>query len=278
MRNYLDYSPPGLCFIGTAILGAAGISAGSSLVGGKKGAQAATQAASIQAGAAEQALGFEENVFGTLQNQLAPYVQYGTNALQTLLPTAAAAGTTPIDLSIPQWQPTNAQLASTPGYQFTLNQGLEAIQGRGGVPTANAAAFASNLASTTYQQQYGNYLAQVQNIMAVNSQNLQQRAQNFNIASAASGVGSNAIATGAGIGASIGGQVAQSMNQVGAAQASGVVGSANALNAGLAGVGSSATNAATLLALTGGNAATAAGANMPLPAGTTSAGGVYYPA
>ena len=147
------------------------------------------------------------------------------------------------------------------------------MQGRGGVNAANAATFAANLGSTTYQQQYGNYLAQVQNVMALNSQKLQQNAQVYNVASGAAGIGLNAIQAGMGQAASLTPQITGAIGNQSAALASGVIGSANALNQGLAGVGGSATNAATLLALTGGNAATAAGAQpIPLNASQTAVG------
>jgi len=277
MRDYLDYSPPSLCqFLAglttsQAILGSAGISGATSLAGGKKGANAATQAAQIQAQAAQAALQFEEGVYAQGQQQLAPYIQFGTNFLQNQLPGIVQTATTPIDLSIPQWTPTMAGLEQTPGYQFTQYETLNAIQGRGGVPTANAATLAGDLASTTYQQQYGNYLAQVQNVMALNSQKLQQNAQIYNAGMGAAGVGSTAIGMGLGQAAALTPQIASAAQNVGAAQASGVVGAANALTGGLAGVGGAATNAATLLALTGGNAATAAGAT-PLTATQTAVG------
>jgi hypothetical protein len=212
------------------------------------------------------ALQFEEGVYQTGQNQLAPYIQFGTNFLQNQLPGIVQTATTPIDLSIPQWTPTTAGLEQTPGYQFTMQEGLEAMQGRGGVNAANAATWAANLGSTTYQQQYGNYLAQVQNVMALNSQKLQQNAQIYNAGMGAAGVGSTAIGMGLGQAAALTPQIAAATQQVGAAQASGVVGAANALTAGMTGVGGAATNAATMLALTGGNAAQAAGAQNPYAA------------
>jgi hypothetical protein len=70
------------------------------------------------------------------------------------------------------FQPTMAQLAATPGYQFTLGQGLQATQnsfasqglGASGAAARGAANYAENLASTTYQQQFQNYWTQNQAI------------------------------------------------------------------------------------------------------------------
>lgn len=66
------------------------------------------------------------------------------------------------------FNPTMAQLEQTPGYQFTLDQGLKATQnsyaaqglGTSGAAMKGADQYATGLASTTYNQQLQNYLTQ----------------------------------------------------------------------------------------------------------------------
>lgn len=84
------------------------------------------------------------------------------------------------------WNPTMQQLASTPGYQFTLQQGLQGVQnqysgmglGVSGAEQKGAASYASGLASQTYDQQlknaesiYGENL----NAYNLNTQNYEQQ-------------------------------------------------------------------------------------------------------
>jgi hypothetical protein len=270
---------------GTAILAGAGISGASSLAGGKKGASAATDAAGLQAASAQRAIDFQREVFNRIQGNIQPFLDFGTGAIPSFQ--GAIPGlTAPIDTSLPQWSPTQAQLEQTPGYQFTLSQGLRAAQnqltagglGRGGPSQQGAINYATNLASTTYQQQFSNYLSQVQNLMASRSQELQQRGQQYNMLAGPVNTGLQAAAAGAGAAVPISGQIAQNIQNVGAAQASGVVGSANALTGGLTGVGNAASNAANLFALTrtAGNDPGFTG-NAPVSGASTPIVGVDYP-
>lgn len=185
-----------MCDPATAILGAGAVGGLSSLVGGGISAGAATSAAKIQANAAvqaaqlqtnqeQQALNLQQNEFNTTQANLAPFVAEGnvaqgyiTNDLgQLTTPVVQGFGQT-VSQALGQTQsplaaastvqlPQNLQqLAQTPGYQFALQQGLEATQnsyaaqglGTSGAALKGAANYAEGLASTTYQQQYQNAL------------------------------------------------------------------------------------------------------------------------
>ena len=72
--------------------------------------------------------------------------------------------------------PTMAQLEQTPGYQFTLGQGLESVQngaaarglGVSGASEKAAANYATGLASNTYQQQFTNALNSYQTNLNAN--------------------------------------------------------------------------------------------------------------
>jgi hypothetical protein len=150
--------------------GVAGVAnAAGSLIGGNKAAGGAGQSQYLQA------LEMNQNIANT-----APFIgagQYATNALQAGLQSGQFG--TPMDLSgmptagqAPQapgpfvWNPTMEGLAQTPGYQFTLDQGLRATQssaaarglGMSGAAMRGAADYAGGLASKTYDQQLKNAL------------------------------------------------------------------------------------------------------------------------
>jgi hypothetical protein len=152
--------------------------------------------------------------------------------------------------------PTAAQAAATPGYQFALQQGENAITdnasalGTTGSGATGAALdqYANNMASTNYQQVYNNAL--------------QQYDQNYNIFSNNQANQWNRLASTAGIGQTSAGQLTSaggnfgntsstalmnagnsinnSLNNEGAALGSGYVGSANAWGGALGNIGNSA--------------------------------------
>jgi hypothetical protein len=125
------------------------------------------------------------------------------------------------------FQPTQAQLEATPGYQFNLSQGLKSTQngyaaqglGTSGAALKGAATYASGLADTTYQNQFKNAL----DSYTTNVSRLQ------NIASLGENAGANTGNFGTQTAANIG------QTAVGAANASaaGTIGSANAITGGI---------------------------------------------
>ena len=206
------------------------------------------------------------------QNQVntAPFIgagQYATNALQAGLqsgqygtqmdlsgmPTAAQAPTAPGPFV---WNPTMEGLAATPGYQFTLDQGLKAVQssaaarglGMSGAAMRGAADYATGKASQTYDQQltnalnintqglniYGKQLAgyqaqgqQFQNQFSDfwgNQQN--QYKQFYDLAS----LGSNSAAGQATSGTTAASNIGAAAQQAGAIQGAGIQGAGNALS------------------------------------------------
>lgn len=132
------------------------------------------------------------------------------------------------------FNPTMAQLSQTPGYQFTLGQGLMATQnsfaaqglGSSGAAMKGAAQYAEGLASTTYQQQFNNYWAQNQSI--------------YNELMGMSGLGENAAAMVGNNATATGQSVGNTLTSGAAATAAGTVGAANAASGGLSGLSSSA--------------------------------------
>jgi hypothetical protein len=205
---------------------------------------AASSAANTQANALNKASAAQQAEQGTIVQSLAPYNNIGQNAATQLgqltganpntgvAPTAGAGQLGYSSLTAP-FQPTMAQLANTPGYQFTLNQGLQNTEnaytneglGRSGAALKGSANYAEGLAATTYQQQFTNYLGQNQQI--------------YNMLNNQVATGENAAAeTGV-----LGTQNTTAANTLaanaGGASAAGQIGSANATAGGLSGVGSS---------------------------------------
>lgn len=147
--------------------------------------------------------------------------------------------------------PTAAQAAQTPGYQFQLQQGEQALQNsaaaKGGLLSGNTAQaldqFGQGLASSNYQQTYNNALNQYQTAYNQFQQNQQNQ---FNRLGSLAGVGQTAAgqlnsagqqaASNIGnISQTAGAQIGQSAQNAGAATASGYVGQANALGGALSG-------------------------------------------
>ena len=132
---------------------------------------------------------------------LQPYSQAGLNGLNNL--TSAMPGLTA------NFDPSNLQ--NTPGYQFALNQGLNAINSsasaRGllnsGGTMASLNNYAQNAAGQQYQNAFNNYQAQNQ--------------QNYNMLSGIAGIGQNAAAQQVGVNTNYANQVGS--NDMGGANA-----------------------------------------------------------
>ena len=154
--------------------------------------------------------------------------------------------------------PTAAEAAQTPGYQFALGQGLQALDrgaaARGNLLTGGTMEaeqqYGQGLASQTYQQTFNNALTQYQQAY---NQFQQGQANTYNRLAGLAGTGqvsagqlgqeggqaansvANTILTG-------NQQIGQQMNNAAAANASGYVGSANAWNSAISGIGNSLSN------------------------------------
>jgi hypothetical protein len=273
-----------------SIVGAIGAAAGlgSSIFGGITQANAAQAGASAQESKAQQAQALElqnQQAGIAAQNQVWSGTQAAEAPYQALGQTSANAYTNL--LNNPFTAPTLTQAENTPGYQFNLQTGTQAINenaaATGNLNSGNTGValqkFGQGLATTTYQQAYNNALqsystnlnaaGQGVNVGLNSTQQLgtfgQQNANNL----------SNLYLTG-------GQQQASQLNNQGAAIAAGDVGAANAY----ANMANGATNA-----ITGGLAMSAIGtpgglsgsyypsSGLGTPYGTgTMLGGTYYPA
>lgn len=264
----------------TAILAGGALSAGSSLFGASNASSAATQAARIQAAAAQQGVDLQRAEFQQTQQNLSPFMEAGVSALNQLRgftgtdPGSNASGagalgpnavlTSPISTASgiqTSFAPSPGQLAATPGYQFVLGQGKLAVGNQmaasglaGSGPAGKGLVnYAEGLAGTTYQQQFANWQSQqqlkLQNFLSEANLTLAQRQQIFNMLGGLATTGQNAAAGLGGLGLQTATQASNLLTSGAAASAGGVVGSANALNAGLTNTGSAASNTALLLAL-----------------------------
>lgn len=221
-----------------AVIGAGVLGAGAAIYSGSKASGAAKQAAQVQSDAANRAADLQQQRFEAVQKNLQPFVDFGQGQipnLNSLLP----GGDNPTQKAVMSLlgigpnglDPAARQkfLESTPGYQFTRDQGLRAVQngfaaqglGRSGAALKGGASFATGLADTTYEQQLQNYVNTWQN--------------QFNNTY-------NSVALGSNAGAQLGTQGIQSGQIQGnfstsgaAATAGGIVGGTNALTSGITG-------------------------------------------
>jgi len=246
------------------------ISGGTSLLGGLFGSNAASKAAEQQAAAANNAANFAKNqqnqALGTINSNLtselgllSPYLQGGNQAMANLSSLVSAPGQGLLTPWTGQFQaPTAEQAAATPGYQFQVEQANKQAQNsaaaRGGLlngGTAKAlAAYNQGLASENYNNVYNrsfNEYLQNYNQFLTNQNNMYSRLRDLSgvgLSAANSGLGAYNAATGQTVGTLMDTSrtVGQDLTNAGAAQASGTVGSANAWNGALSGIGNAALN------------------------------------
>jgi len=229
--------------IGAAILGAGVLGAGASIFGSASQVGAEEQAIAAQKQMYQQGLGVQQGYVGQAQQTLNPFIQSGQQDLNLYNYGIGASATAPAGantngmasgaLTAPF---TAASLASTPGYQFTLGQGLKSTQnsfaaqglGDSGAALKGAASYSTGLAQNTYNQQFQNYLAQNQQI--------------GNLMLGGAQVGAGAAGTLGSIYGGAGNAALGGATQTGAGIASSTAGIGNALAGGAAGVANSATS------------------------------------
>ncbi len=213
-----SFVPRSDCSVATAIIGSAVIGGGASIMGSQNAADAQTRAS-------QAAIAAQQQQFAITQQNLEPYNLAGQGALtQQQLLTGTNPGGNPLTAPLTaRFNPTMAQLAATPGYQFTLGQGLESTQnayaaqglGSSGAALKGAANYATGLANTTYNQQLQNYLT--------------QNAQTYNMLQGQVGIGENAAAQVGNASTATGQGIAQSQTNIGQAQAAAAIAQGNAV-------------------------------------------------
>lgn len=235
--------------IGLGVAGSVAGGVGAGLAGSAQ-AGAAKSAAQLQFQEQQASLAEQQREFNINQQNLAPWLKAGTQGINSLAALLSTPGQGLLTPWTQQFQaPTADQAAQTPGYQFTLQQGQNALQNsaaaQGGLLSTGALktlqGYTTGLANQTYQDVYNRALTEYQqsyNIFQGNQTNT------FNRLAALSGVGQTAANTLGGLGQdaarnianinmTAGGQIGNSLMNAGAATASGYAGIANAITGGI---------------------------------------------
>jgi hypothetical protein len=213
-----------------AILGAGALSAGASIYASGNAADAAKSAAALQANAQNQATALQSSALTTELGNLNPFTAGGENAQNLLnldLPQLATGVTPPVPM-------TQDQLEATPGYQFNLEQGQKAVTnaaaarglGSSGAALKGAAGYATGLADSTYQNQFGNAQTIWQD-QITNSNNI------FSRLLSAAGLGENAAAMSGSQGIQGANNIANTITSGANAQAASGIAGANAISNGV---------------------------------------------
>jgi len=206
-----------------------------SLFGGLLGSSASEEAAQQYEQALQQGMNFLQNEQQTGIAGTAPFLaggQQGATTLAGLMSTPGAGLLTPWTQ---QFTPlSGAQVQQTPGYQFQLQQGENAIQnsaaGQGSLLTGRTLGALNNFAQGTANQAYQQYgvedpLLQYQSAYQSFLNNQQNT---YNMLSGLSNQGLQAAGMQNNLLTGLGGDIASMMGQKGAAAAGGTIGSANA--------------------------------------------------
>jgi hypothetical protein len=220
-------------WVAGAIVGAGALSAGSSLAAGGKAASAAKDAADKQEKEAQQT-----------RADLLPYNTAGQSVLPdlTALAKSGPTGGGPDYVSqaagMVPGQMTQAELEATPGYQFTLTQGLKATQaaaaarglGVSGAALKGASTYATGLADKTYQDQFNIAQQRFGDVLGLNTSQQGNLTNQFNRLSGVATLGVDAGAKSGAIGAGLINAAGNSLIAGGQAQAAGLMGAGNAIS------------------------------------------------
>jgi hypothetical protein len=186
---------------------------GSSIIGGIMGNKAASKQASASRDATAMSIEEQRRQFDLQREDTAPYRQAGVNALTQLQNSMGASGA-----PLPEYTPTagfsfdESKMASSPAYQFQLQQGLEAVN-RGAAKGGNLGAgnrllelqrFGQGLAAQSYGDEFQRQFATNQDAYNRNiqgyglnyqrGQDMYGRGQNYlNRLSSLAGVGQTAV-------------------------------------------------------------------------------------
>lgn len=191
---------------------------GGAVVGGVATSYSANKAAGAQKDAANRSIDAQYSMYSQNREDLSPYRMAGENAL-TSLQDQLPYLTSPIRMD-------QAALEQTPGYQFTLQQGLKGVQNsaaaRGlansGAALKGAAQYATGLADNTYLNQF--------NLENTNRTNA------YNRLLGVSQLGQNAAAQTGAFGQQAANQVSNAYGSIGDAQAAAALAQGNALQGG----------------------------------------------
>lgn len=223
-----------------AIGGSAALNAGSSILGGSIAASAANKAANTQKEMYQQTAANEQpymNLGASTADQTGAFAQwqgsqYGTSPYLTAATNAMPASSGAM---------TEAELQQTPGYQFTLGQGLKSTQaanaarglGVSGAALKGAATYATGLADSTYANRFNEAQQTFSDWLSQNTAYQGNLSNQYSMLSDATKIGSNAAAQLAQSGTTLAGAAGNYQNQAGQDIAAGLKGASNALSQGV---------------------------------------------
>lgn len=234
------------------------------LLGGFLGSNAAKQAAGVLAGTegqnSNQLVGVGQQMMGQQLGRLRPFLQGGTAGFNTLAQLLKTPGQGLLQGYGSFQAPTLAQAYQDPGLQFQMQLGEQALQNsaaaRGDLLSGNTLTaldqFGQGLGAESYQNVYNRAL---QNYQTNQNNFYQNQANTYNRLAGTAGMGLNAAA---GMNNAnqfynqIYGNAMNMSNMAGAAQAAGIMGSANAWQSALGGMLGGGMNLASLLQGSGG--------------------------
>jgi hypothetical protein len=246
---------------------AAGIGAGTSILGGFLGSQAANKAAQLQAtgatqagnlaaAAGQQAQGYQQQQLGAATTAAQPYTTAGAAATSQLSDLLKPGGYLASTWNQQFQAPTAEQAAQTPGYQFTLQQGTQALNrgaaARGNLLSSGAAKqleqYGTGLANQTYNDVYNRAMGQYQTNYQTflnNQQGLYGRlmgmsGQGLQATSDLNRLRQAAAENYGGLGMKAAGMQGQDILNAAEARAQGVMGAAGAWQGALSGAGGAA--------------------------------------
>jgi hypothetical protein len=205
------------------LVGAAGISAGGSIIGGAMSSKAAKSAARTQAASADYAAQLQQEQFDKQVELQAPFREAGLTSQNRLMemlgiggtPTSPDYGKYARDFSMADYQ-------ADPGYAFRLGEGMKGLNAtaaaRGGLISGNALRAATQYGQEMGSQEYQNAYNRYQ----INRSNQLTPLQSL------MGAGQTATNTMGQAGQNYANQAGEAYMGAGNARASGYVGSANA--------------------------------------------------
>lgn len=191
---------------------------GGALVSGAIASDSSRRAANTAADASRNASATQLRMFDQTQANLAPFMQQGRTSLADIgsqFGTAGAPGNQPFDLT---------KFQESPAYKFNLQQGQQAIdkaasaRGNYYAPQTlqDISKFSQGMASNEFQNAFSNYNTNQNNVFSRLNQ----------LAAGGQNAAANLGGISAGVGQSVGGNIANA----GAYQAAGVLGQGTALN------------------------------------------------
>ena len=245
--SWEEFNSDQLCsaWVATAVVGSAVIGRAASIYTSSKAAQAQVQAAQAAGASQVQAAQIGAQAYTNLAQQalgyIKPYTELGNVAGQQLESRLGELTSTNYNLpTAPTGNMTQADLEATPGYQFTREQGLKAVQnsaaarglGVSGAALKGAAAFATGLSDQTYNTRFGQQVTAYEKALQGIEEQRAIKQDAYSRLAGLVNTGATAAGSAANIASGVGKVEQQTAQNIGQAQAGAATGAAAATAAG----------------------------------------------